>query len=143
MKIVLLKDIHGIGKKYDTVTVADGFALNNLIPKKQAEFATDAVVLKYTKLKEAEGEQRKVKEEEVLNNLDTIVSKTYEIKAKANEQGHLFAALHKDQIAESLGVDSHFVVMDKNIKEVGEHDVEIKVQDKTVTVKLNVVADAE
>lgn len=143
MKIVLLKDIHGIGKKYDTVTVADGFALNNLIPKKQAEFATDAVVLKYTKLKEAEGEHRRVKEEEVLKNLDSIISKTYEIKAKANEQGHLFAALHKDQIADLINIDSHFVNMDKNIKEVGEHAVDIKVQDKTVTVKVVVVADEE
>jgi len=140
MKIVLLKDIHGIGRKYDAVTVADGFALNNLIPKKQAEFATDAVILKYTKLKEAEGEQRRVKEEEVLTNLDAIVSKTYEITAKANEQGHLFASLHKDQIADLLNIDTHFVNMDKNIKEVGEHDVEIKVKDKTVTVKVNVIA---
>ncbi len=143
MKIVLLKDIHGIGKKYDTVTVADGFALNNLIPKKQAEFASPAVVLKYTKLKEAEGEQRKAKIEDTLKNIDSIISKTYEIKAKSNEQGHLFAALHKDQIAEIIGVDSHFVVMDKVIKEIGEHDIEIKIQDKIFTVKVNVVADAE
>lgn len=141
MKIVLLKDIHGLGKKYDTVTVADGFALNNLIPKKQAEFATDAVILKYTKLKEAEGEQRKVKEEEVIKNLDSITSKVYEIKAKANEQGHLFAALHKDQIADLINVDSHFINMDKNMKEIGEHEVEIKVQDKTAIVKVNVIAE--
>ena len=140
MKIVLLKDIHGIGRKYDAVTVADGFALNNLIPKKQAEFATDAVILKYTKLKEAEGEQRRVKEEEVLTNLDAIASKTYEIKAKANEQGHLFASLHKDQIADLLNIDAHFVDMDKNIKEVGDHDVQIKVKDKKVTVKVSVIA---
>jgi len=140
MKIVLLKDIHGIGKKYDAVTVADGFALNNLIPKKQAEFATDAVILKYTKLKEAEGEYRRIKEEEVIKNLDSIISKTYEIKAKANEQGHLFAAIHKDQVADILNIDSHFVNMDKNIKEIGEHEVEIKVKDKTVVVKVNVVA---
>lgn len=141
MKIVLLQDVHGLGKKYDTVTVADGFALNNLIPKKQAEYATDSVVLKYTKLKEAEGEHRRVKEEEVVNNLDTIVSKVYEIKAKANEQGHLFAALHKDQIADLINVDAHFIVMDKVIKEVGEHDVTLKVKDIEKVVKVNVLAE--
>jgi large subunit ribosomal protein L9 len=141
MKIVLLKDIHGLGKKYDAVTVADGFALNNLIPKKQAEFATDAVVLHYAKLKEAEGEHIKMKEEEVIKNLDAIVSKTYEITAKANEQGHLFAALHKDQIAETLNIDSSFVVMDKNIKEVGEHEVTLKVRDVEKMVKVNVIAE--
>jgi large subunit ribosomal protein L9 len=141
MKIVLLQDVHGLGKKYDTVTVADGFALNNLIPKKQAEYATDSVVLKYAKLKEAEGEHRRVKEEEVVKNLDTIVSKVYEIKAKANEQGHLFAALHKDQIADLVNVDAHFIVMDKVIKEVGEHEVTLKVKDIEKVVKINVLAE--
>jgi large subunit ribosomal protein L9 len=141
MKIVLLQDVHGLGKKYDTVTVADGFALNNLIPKKQAEYATDSVVLKYAKLKEAEGEHRRVKEEEVVKNLDAIVSKVYEIKAKANEQGHLFAALHKDQIADLVNVDAHFIVMDKVIKEVGEHEVTLKVKDIEKMVKVNVLAE--
>jgi large subunit ribosomal protein L9 len=141
MKIVLLQDVHGLGKKYDTVTVADGFALNNLIPKKQAEYATDSTVLKYAKIKEAEGEHRRVKEEEVVKNLDAIVSKVYEIKAKANEQGHLFAALHKDQIADLINVDAHFIVMDKVIKEVGEHEVTIKVKDIEKMVKVNVLAE--
>jgi large subunit ribosomal protein L9 len=141
MKIVLLKDIHGLGKKYDTVTVADGFALNNLIPKKQAEFATDAVVLRYAKLKEAEGEHIKMKEEEVIKNLDSITSKVYEVNAKANEQGHLFAALHKEQIADILNIDSNFIVMDKNIKEVGEHEVTLKIRDIEKTVKVTVIAE--
>ncbi len=141
MKIVLLKDIHGLGKKYDAVTVSDGFALNSLIPKKQAEFATDAVIAKYLKLKEAEGENKKVKEEEVISNLDGIVSKEYEIKAKANEQGHLFASLHKEQLAETLNVDSSFIDMDKVIKEVGEHEITLKVRDIVKTVKVNVVAE--
>lgn len=141
MKIVLLKDIHGLGKKYDTVTVADGFALNNLIPKKQAEFATDAVVARYEKIKEAEGEHIKMKEEEVIKNLDAITSKVYEVKAKANEQGHLFAALHKEQIADILNIDANFVVMDKNIKEVGEHEVTLKVRDIEKVVKVTVIAE--
>jgi large subunit ribosomal protein L9 len=141
MKIVLLKDIHGLGKKYDTVTVADGFALNNLIPKKQAEFATDAVIARYAKLKEAEGEHIKMKEEEVIKNLDTITSKVYGINAKANEQGHLFAALHKEQIADLLNIDANFVVLDKNIKEVGEHEVTLKVRDIEKVVKVTVMAE--
>lgn len=145
MKIVLLKDIHGLGHKYDIVNVADGYALNNLIPKKQAEYATDSAIVKYTKLKEAEVEHRKMKEEEVLKNLDSIISQTYEIKAKANEQGHLFAGIHKDQIAEVVGVDAHFIYMDKgqHIKELGEHHVEMKVKDKDVMLRINVVKDEE
>ena len=141
MKIVLLKDVHGVGKKYDTTTVADGFALNSLIPKGLAEFATDSVIARYAKIKEAEGENRKAKEEEVLKNLDSIAAKVYEVTAKANEQGHLFAALHKDQIADLLNIDAGFVIMDKNIKEVGEHEVQISVQDKKAVVKVNIIAE--
>ncbi len=145
MKIVLLKDIHGLGHKYDIVNVADGYALNNLIPKKEAEYASDSVVLKYTKLKEAQSEHRKMKEEELLKNLDTIIAQVYEIKAKANEQGHLFAGIHKEQIAEIVGVDPHFIHMDKgqHIKELGEHHVEMKVKDKDVVLKINVIKDEE
>lgn len=141
MKIVLLKDVHGLGKKYEAVTVADGFALNNLIPKKEAVFATDAVIAQYAKIKEAEGENRRVKEEEVVKNLDAIISKTYEVSAKANEQGHLFAALHKEQLADVLNVDAHFIVMDKPIKEVGEHEVTLKVRDIEKVVKVMVIAE--
>jgi large subunit ribosomal protein L9 len=141
MKIVLLKDIHGLGKKYEAVIVADGFALNNLIPKKEAVFATDSVIAQYAKIKEAEGEHRRVKEEEVVKNLDSIISKTYEVSAKANEQGHLFAALHKEQLADVLNVDSHFIVMDKPIKEVGEHEVTLKVRDIEKVVKVTVVGE--
>lgn len=141
MKIVLLKDIHGLGKKYEAVTVADGFALNNLIPKKEAVFATDAVIAQYAKIKEAEGEHRRVKEEEVVKNLDSIISKTYEVSAKANEQGHLFAALHKEQLADVLNVDTHFIVLDKPIKEVGEHEVTLKVRDIEKVVKVTVSAE--
>lgn len=141
MKIVLLKDIHGLGKKYDTVTVADGFALNNLIPKKEAIFATDAVISQYAKIKEAEIEHIKIKEEEVIKNIDSIISKVYEISAKANEQGHLFAALHKEQIADILKIDSNFIVLDKNIKSIGEHEITLKVRDIEKVVKLNVLAE--
>jgi large subunit ribosomal protein L9 len=140
MKIVLLKDVHGLGKKYEAVNVADGFALNNLIPKKQAEFATDAVIARYTKLKETEGEMKKLKEEEVLSNLESIASKEYSFSAKANEQGHLFAALHKDQVAEIMNIDVSFIHMDKNIKEVGEHEVDIVVRDKKAKAKIVVNA---
>ncbi len=141
MKIVLLKDIHGLGKKYEAVTVADGFALNNLIPKKEAVFATDSVIAQYAKIKEAEGENRRVKEEEIVNSLDSIISKTYEVSAKANEQGHLFAALHKEQLADVLNVDAHFIVLDKPIKEVGEHKVTLKVRDIEKVVKLTVIGE--
>jgi len=139
MKIILLKDIHKIGRKYDVVDVTDGYAINNLIPKKQAEFATTANVAKYTKLKALDIENKAKKEEEVLANLDSIVSKAYEVKAKANASGHLFASVHKEDIAEIMGISSEYITLEKSIKEVGEYDVVINIRDISKSVKVNVV----
>lgn len=142
MKIILLKDIHKVGKKYDVVTVADGYALNSLIPNKAAEVATDKVVEKYTKLKEVEIAARLLKEEELVKELGTMADKKFVIEAKANEQGHLFAAIRKEEVAEALNIDSTYVHMDAPIKEVGNHGVTIKVRDmaKEVTVTVNAKA---
>lgn len=139
MKIILLKDLHRVGRKYDVVTVADGYALNSLIPNKQAEFATDAVVARYAKMKDVEEAGRKDREDALVAELATLAEKTFEIEAKANEQGHLFAALHKEEVAAAIGIDAEYVQLAHPLKEVGAHEVEIKVRDvlQKVTVTVN------
>lgn len=140
MKIILLKDLHKVGKKYEVVTVADGYALNSLIPTRVAEIATDKTVEKYTKLKAVESEARLLREEELVKELGTIASKEFEIAAKANDQGHLFASVHKEEIATVIGVDPEYITIPNPIKEVGEHMVTVTVKDTTKEVKVMVVA---
>jgi ribosomal protein L9 len=65
-----------------------------------------------------------------------------EIKGKTNERGHLFASIHSEQIVEELKKQAHidvipaFLVLEKPIKETGEHNISVKVGDKTGSFKL-------
>lgn len=94
----------------------------------------------------AEAEGKKVQEDLLLMNLKAVEGATIEIKEKANEKGHLFAGIHKEEIIARVKADQHidlppeFIVMDKPIKEVGEHSVEIKVKDKSAKLKLIISA---
>ena len=140
MKIILLKDLHKVGKKYDVVTVADGYALNSLIPNKVAEVATAKVVEKYTKLKEVEAAARILREEELVKELASIADKEFVIEAKANDVGHLFASIHKEEVAEAMHIDPMYIHIDHPIKEVGTHTVTVKVRDVSKEVSVTVKA---
>lgn len=95
MKIILLKDIAKLGRKYDVKNVSDGYALNLLIPKGAAVAATpDALKRLEAERSKIEGE-RKVQEELIAKNISGLQDVTLTIVGKANDKGHLFAGLHK------------------------------------------------
>jgi large subunit ribosomal protein L9 len=146
MKVILLKDVAKIGRKYDVKNVADGYALNFLIPKGAAKVATSEALKKIEVLKTELDAERKVQEDLLSKNLHEIDGKEAKISVKANDKGHLFAALHATDIVtavkESLGADiiAEFIVLDHPIKETGEHTIEVKVGEKSAKLKLVVEA---
>ena len=146
MKIVLLQDIPKVGKKYDVKTVSDGHALNLLIPQGLAIVADAAALKRTEKFKAEETAHKKVQEDLLLMNLKAIEGVTLEMSEKANEKGHLFAGVHKEEIIAKMKSEKHidllpdFIMLNKPIKAIGEHNVEIKVKDKTVQLKLVISA---
>ncbi|MES3005571.1 MAG: 50S ribosomal protein L9 [Patescibacteria group bacterium] len=138
MKVILLKDVQKVGKKFQIVDVADGFAMNSLLPRGLAENATPKAIVRAEKFKSEEAADQKVREDLLMKNLKDIGGVKFEIIGKANEKGHLFAGIHKEELVPALkeqtrlDIDPQYIVLDKPIKEVGEHKVEVKVQDKTV-----------
>jgi len=146
MKVILLKDVAKIGHKYQIITVSDGYAGNFLFPKHLAEQATASALLRVEKMMAEDKVHKAVREDLLIKNLKSIDGVTIEISEKANEKGHLFAGVHKDLIIPALKAQAHIdmdadhIVLEKPIKEVGEHKITIKVQDKTAV--LNVVVKA-
>jgi len=136
MQVILLQDVAGVGKRLDVKDISDGYALNKLIPRGFVREATPSA------LKQAEAEkvraeaQRKVHEDLLVKNLSAVEDKIIHIKAKANEQGHLFAAIHENdvvkQLKEELHVDARpdFIKLPEHIKAVGEYKISIEVQGK-------------
>ncbi len=138
MKIILLKDVAKIGKKYETKEVADGFAVNSLIPQRLAIAATpDAVKRVALELAREVGE-KKVQEELMNKSLQALNGKVVTYIGKTNDKGHLFAGLHAKDIAELVGMKAEYVVLAKPLKEVGEHTIQIKIADKAATFTLSI-----
>lgn len=146
MKIVLIKDVKGVGKKHDIKTVADGFALNSLIPQGLAEVATKNALVRVELIKKQEETERKVHEDLLSKNLKSIHDVVVEMTVGANEKGHTFAGIHAAEIAPLLKAQTRievlpeFIKLDKPIKEIGDHKIDVKVQGKSATFVLKVIA---
>ena len=146
MKIILLKDIPKLGRKYEVKNASDGHAVNMLIPRGLAVVATPENIRKFeTEKAKYEGE-RKVHEALLSENLKALEDTVLTIYGKANEKGHLFAGLHQTEIAAELAkqtriqIDPSFIQLEHPIKEVGEHIVEVKGEGKSTKFKVIIKA---
>lgn len=142
MKIILLKDVSKLGKKYDVKDVSSGHALNLLIPQGLATVATkEAIIRSQTERAKLEGE-RKIHEDLLIKNIKDLDDVTITIVGKANDKGHLFAGIHKEAIVEELSkqtklqVDPSFIQLEHPLKTVGEHIVEVKGGGKSARFKV-------
>jgi large subunit ribosomal protein L9 len=146
MKVIFLKQVPRVAKKYEVKDVADGYALNFLFPQKAAEMATEKSLAKLEELRAAHAVEEKVQADLLAKNLDSLKEVVITIDAKANELGHLFASIHKEEIAERLAADAHVnvpiasIVLLKPLKEAGEFTIEVKAGEKTGSFKVVVNA---
>lgn len=146
MKIILLKDTPKVGKKYDIKDISDGYALNLLIPRGFAEVATNKSIKRISLEKSKDDVEKKIQEDLLLKNLNDMNGIVIEMSGKASEKGHLFAGIHSAEIAPEITrqtrliISPEFIKLDKPIKEVGEHEITVQVQDKTVKFKLKITA---
>ncbi|MEY2664558.1 MAG: ribosomal protein large subunit ribosomal protein [Candidatus Parcubacteria bacterium] len=149
MKVIFLKDVPKIGKKYETKEIADGYAINMLIPKGVAIAATPAAVKRIDLEKARLMGEQKVHEELLMKNLKEIDGVSIVISEKANEKGHLFAGIHKPELILKIQQQTRvqiapdYIVLDKPIKETGEYTIQVKAGDqanKTAKFKLTVKA---
>lgn len=146
MKIILLKDVAKVGKKFDVKDISEGYAHNLLIPRGLAIAATPDA-LKRIDLERARDEgERKIRHELLVKNLTELDGVTITMLEKANEKGHLFAGIHKAEIIPEIQkqtriqIDAEHMVLDKPIKEVGMHVIEVKVENKSAKFNLYVKA---
>lgn len=144
MKVILLKDLAKTGRKSEVVDVPNGYALNQLIPKGVAEPATPTN-LKRLKSQEALVVKGKdAAHENFAQIMAALANQVVEVSVEANEQGHLFAALSEEAIADKLKEINPTITRDmikiaKPIKTLGEHEVGLVDGDDQMMVKIVVV----
>jgi large subunit ribosomal protein L9 len=82
-----------------------------------------------------------------MKNLKNLENITIELKEPANDKGHLFKGVHKEEIVKALKEQKHlelfpeYIQLEKPIKEVGEHEIDVKVQNTTAKFKLTISAE--
>ena len=126
--------------------VADGYALNSLIPNNIAVPATTS----YIKMVDAKKKQSALMKEDFKKAFEYGVTKLQEgklhLSGKVNEKGHLFAGIHADQIIEEFKKETGVILcaehfeLEKPIKEVGEHTLDLKIEGEKY--KLNIIVKA-
>jgi large subunit ribosomal protein L9 len=149
MEILLLEDIAGIGKKNDLVQVGDGFALNNLLPRRAALVATPLVRRRYAELIRRRAEDREREKAMQAGAAQAISGKTVTFVRKASKAGKLYGSITEKNIAESLK-DQHgievapeAIVLAEHIKAVGTFPVTIKLAGNDASLSVVVTAEAE
>lgn len=146
MKVVFLKDVGGVGARGTLKEVADGYALNFLIPNKLAEQATPDKVAKVQG--EVQAHADKEKEREAIGGAQAkrLDGARVTIKAKANEKGHLYKQLSAEDVAQALKTDlkedvpAASIHFDDHIKQVGESQATVKIGSHSSRITVATVA---
>lgn len=138
MRIIFLKDIPRIGKKYETKEVADGYG-RHLVAQKLAEPATKETVARIQSKMATDATMKKVHTELLMKNLEALSGAKITLKGKANEKGHLFASIHKEEVLAELKRSAHldmnpdYVILDRPLKELGTYEIPVMIEKNRVT----------
>lgn len=130
MKVILLEKIEKLGKKYDIVEVASGYARNFLLPQEKAQMATKSNLKNLEKMKEREKIIQKKQKEEIEKIIETLNGKEIVIPMKVGEKNQLFESVTKEKISdklkeEGIEVSEKKINLKKPIKELTEEEVEL------------------
>ena len=110
MKIILLKDIPKVGRRFEVKDVSDGYAVNFLIPRALAEKATPQALNELQKKIKAAKTEEKIQEELLQKNFETLKNLQIKISRPGNETGHLFAGIHEGDVSKAIKEQAHISV---------------------------------
>jgi large subunit ribosomal protein L9 len=132
MKVILMADVKGQGKKGQLVEVSDGYARNFLLPRGLAKEATRSAVNELEGKEDAAKYHKDQEKAAAMETAEKLEGKTVKLSAKAGDNGKLFGSVTSGAVADALKMQLHVVVdrrkivMD-DIKTIGETEVEVKV----------------
>jgi large subunit ribosomal protein L9 len=131
MKIVLRQDVEKLGEKGTVQNVSDGFARNYLIPKGLAVLATPGELKVLAENQRVRDIKIAHQERDLQSLAERVAATTLSFEARAGEQGRLYGSITAGDIAEKLTIavgqeiDRRKVVLDEQIRTVGEHTASI------------------
>lgn len=139
MKVILLKDVKGTGKKGEVKEVSEGYARNFLLPKKMAVVANNTAMKELNEKNKAQEIKAQKEYEAAVEQGKKMEEMNVVIYSKAGDGGRLFGSITSKDIAEQLKkqhgieVDKRKILLDEPIRVLGSRFVEIKIHQKVVT----------
>ena len=138
MKVILLDNIKGVGKKDEIINASDGYARNYLFPKKLAVEANNENLAKLKSKQNAIEYRKEQDKEEAMRIASKLKDITLTIKVKAGDNGKIFGGVTAKEISENLKV-AHNIEIDKKkiniaetIKTLGTTVVDVKLYEGVV-----------
>jgi large subunit ribosomal protein L9 len=148
MKIIFLKDVQGKGKAGEIKEVSNGYAMNYLIRNSLALPATAGAIRQSEQRIKNAGIQKELSLEKLAEIAEQIEGQTIHIQARSGAGERLFGSITASAIAEELNklldssIDKRKIVLDKALREIGSHQVTIKLS-KELEPKITVVIERE
>jgi large subunit ribosomal protein L9 len=144
MKVILLQDVSKIGSRSEIVEVPDGYAMNQLIPKRMAELATPSNIKRLERQTAKQEAGDAAAAESFAKALATLDATPLTITADANDKGHLFKAVSAAEVvtaahARGAKISEAMVNFAEPIKTIGEHTITLTQAAKTASVVITVV----
>ncbi|MEG0491858.1 MAG: 50S ribosomal protein L9 [Clostridia bacterium] len=130
MKVILLCDIKGTGKKDDILNLSDGFARNYLFPRKWAMEASPAAVKEIERKRATEEKLESERRQQAQKLADSLRGKLVTLQVKCGEKGRLYGSITSQEIADALK-QQHGIEVDKRkiecepIRQTGDVDVNV------------------
>jgi len=145
MKLILTREVAGLGHAGDVVTVKDGYARNFLIPRGSAILWSDGGEKQIDGIRRARV-AREIRDKDHANEIkSTLESASLEIKVKVGSTGRLFGSVTEKDIAAAiksatgLDIDRHKIKMVKHVKSVGKHSAKVSLMTGVAaTINFNV-----
>ncbi len=145
MKVILLQDIRGKGKKGQMIEASDGYARNYLLPRKMAVEATADNINTMKMNDKAKAEQAAREKAQAQEFAEKLKEITVEIPAKAGSGGRLFGSITSAEISDALKnqhgitIDKKKIVQDEPIKSYGTYSLKAKLgYEITATIAVHV-----
>ena len=144
MKVLLLQDVKGKGKKDTIVDVSDGYARNFLLPKGVAIEATASVMNEYKNKQAAKKHHEDMEKQAARETAKKLTGLVVKILATSGADGRFYGSVTSKEIAEELekqhkiSVDKRKIVLSDPIKAFGSYSLDVKLYPE-ISGKLNVI----
>ena len=132
MRVILLREVRGLGRAFDVKNVTDGYARNFLIPQGLAKIADDSAIRQLDKEKDSWKKKNEVVMSKLKSLADELEKESFDFELKVGKKGEAYGSVGKEDIKNAIsksiaGIDFR-VDLSRPIKTIGEHSVGIELR---------------